>query len=216
MSLPWQGELMHCASNPAAAIWAKVVARLSSGSMKFVSNAATDTLPHNCNLVPWGKLPTSSGCCKLCGEQQSLCHVLNHCSVAQNLRHYNHRHDAVLKVIADMVESNLAPNQCMTVDLPGNNYLFPQHIGRTESRLDLVVWEDDTRMVTVVELTICFESNFNDAQRHKTLKCAELLEEVEHSDYCGSLITIEVDSCGLLHMEGLDHFQNPMRIESHS
>ena len=35
MRLPQQGELMHCASDPAAAIWAKAVARLSSGSMKL-------------------------------------------------------------------------------------------------------------------------------------------------------------------------------------
>ena len=131
MSLPWQGELMRCARNPAAAIWVKAVARLSSGSMKFCLNAATDTLPHNLNIVLWGRLPTSSGCCKLCGEHQSLHHVLNHCSVALNLRRYNRQYDAVLKVIADMV---LAPNQHMTVDLPSNNYLFPQHIGRTESR----------------------------------------------------------------------------------
>ena len=143
MSLPRQGELMRCASNPAAAVWAKAVAGLSSGSTKFVLNAATDTLPHNSNLVLWGRLPTSSGCCKLCGEKQSLHHVLNNCLVALNLRQYNHRHDAVLEVIADMVQSNLAPNQQMTVDLPGNNYLFPQHIGRTESHPDLVVWEND-------------------------------------------------------------------------
>ena len=113
---------MRCASDPAAAIWAKAVARLSSGSMKFVLNAATDTLPHKSNLVLWGRLPTSSGCCKLCEEQQSLHHVLNHFSVALNLRRNNRRHDAVLKVIADMVQSNLSPNQRMIVD---NNYLFP-------------------------------------------------------------------------------------------
>ena len=91
--------------------------------------------------------------------------------MALNLRRYNRRHDAVLEVIADMVQSNLAPNQQMTVDLPGNNYLFPQHIGRTESHPDLVVWEDDARMVTMIELTVCFETNFNDAQRRKFYHC---------------------------------------------
>ena len=146
---------------------------------------------------------------------QSLHYVLNHCSVALNLRHYNRRHNAVLKVIADMVQSNLAPNHRMTVDLPGNNYLFPQHIGRTESCPYLVVWEDDARMVTIiVELTICFESNFNEAQRRNTLKYAELLEEVEHSEYCATLITIEVGSHGLLHMEGLDHLQKFLGIHN--
>ena len=100
------------------------------------------------------------------------------------------------------------------MDLPGNNYLFPQHIRRTESPSDLVVWEDDARMVKMIELTICFESNFNDAQRRKTPKHAELLEEVEHSKCCGTLITIEVGSCGLLNMEGLDHLQKFLEIHN--
>ena len=66
-------------------------------------------------------------------------------------------------------------------------------------------------MVTNVELTIFFESNFNDAQRCKTLKYAELLEEV---DYCATLITIEVGSRGLIHMEGLDHLQKFLGIHN--
>ena len=43
---------------------------------------------------------------------------------------------------------------------------------------------------------------------------AELLEEVEHSDYCATLITIEVGSCGLIHMEGLDHLQKFLGIHN--
>ena len=68
--------------------------------------------------------------------------------------------------------------------------------------------------LAMIELTICFESNFNDAHRRKTLKYAELLEEVEHSKYCGTLITIEVGSRGLLNMEGLDHLQKFLGIHN--
>ena len=62
------------------------------------------------------------------------------------------------------------------------------------------------------ELTVCFEPNFTDAKRRKTLKYAELLEDIEHSGYCGALHTIEVGSRGALNMEGLDCLQKFLGI----
>ena len=124
-------------------------------TMKFILNAATDTLPHNSNLSLWGRKVSNN--CKLCGQHQTLVHVINHCSVALQLRH-----DAVLRVIADLMRSHLSPVQNMIVDLSGTNYHFPQHIAITDSRPDIVLWQDEPRVVNLVELTICFERNFDD------------------------------------------------------
>ena len=60
-----------------------------SEDMKFTLNSATDTLPHNSNLVRWYR-GTLSNACKLCGQKQTLVyiHILNNCDVALKLRRY--------------------------------------------------------------------------------------------------------------------------------
>ena len=49
-SLPRQGQLLRDTPDLAAEIWSTAVGSLSSVSLKFILNAATDTLPHNSNL----------------------------------------------------------------------------------------------------------------------------------------------------------------------
>ena len=77
--------------------------KLPPEALKFALNAAQDTLPHNANLAIWRRSEGLSSNCKLCGERQTLVHVLNHCQMALDLRRYNARHDAVLEVIDQFV-----------------------------------------------------------------------------------------------------------------
>ena len=120
-SLPQQGELLRDTPDQAAAkVWSVAVGNLSSSATKFILNAACDTLPHNSNLSLWGRGVPSG--CPLCGQKQTLLHILNHCPVALELRRFNHRHDAVLIVISELVRANLTPSQQIITDLPGSTY----------------------------------------------------------------------------------------------
>ena len=56
--------------------------------------------------------------CILCGERQTLLHVLNACPYALNRRRYNNRHDAILMHIRDFLAGQLSPSQSITADLP--------------------------------------------------------------------------------------------------
>ena len=101
--LPHQGEVHRLVEEDAATIWSETVQKLPPEGLKFAMNAVQDTLPHNANLAVWRRSEGLSSQCKLCGERQTLAHVLNHCQVALELRRYNSRHDAVLEVIDDFV-----------------------------------------------------------------------------------------------------------------
>ena len=57
----------------------------------------------------------------------------------------------------------------LTVDI-GDSYNFPLHIIPTDLRPDMVWWDDAHRSLCLVELTVCFESNFDDAAQRKTVK----------------------------------------------
>ena len=107
-SLASQGELHHLVEDDAATLWSETVQHLPRECLKFALNAAQDTLPHNANLAIWRRREGLSDQCKLCSEQQTLSHVLNHCKVALDLRRYNARHDVVLMLIADVVKSNVS------------------------------------------------------------------------------------------------------------
>ena len=80
----------------AAQNWPTAVFSLPEWIIKFALNAVTDTPRQYANLCRWKKL--SSPQCQLCGEDQSLAHILNSCQKALNLRCYTTRHDDVLKV----------------------------------------------------------------------------------------------------------------------
>ncbi len=160
-SLEQQGELFRSVDDEASSVWSNTVLSLPSEQMKFALNASQDTLPHNSNLARWKNL---SAACKLCGQRQTLQHVLNHCEVALNLRRYNLRHDSVLDVIHSFVSTILPSGYQTIVDLPTQApFTFPPHIATTDLRPDLVVWNDAKHEVVLFELTVCYELNFDDA-----------------------------------------------------
>lgn len=111
-------------------------------------NAAVDTLPHNCNLFLRRKKLSKS--CPLCQQGQTLIHVLNNCSTALKLRHYNKHLGLGSDQLIDQDEAT-----SMTADLP-DQFEFPQHIVSTDLRADIVVWNDQLRQLQLVELTVCF------------------------------------------------------------
>jgi len=167
-SLECQGQVFREVDETAASLWAKAVLTLSPDRLKFALNAAQDTLPHNVNLSRWRHKDGLSSACRLCGERQTLMHVLNNCPEALNMRRYNERHDAVLEVITNFVKSNIPQGYEVLSDLPDSQpYTFPPHIAATDQRPDLVVWNNEMKEVWVVELTICFENRFEKASSLK-------------------------------------------------
>ena len=184
-SLTVQGQTARQFEDRAAELWAQTV--LTSPDHVLALNAVTDTLPHNVNLSLWGKKPTAK--CQLCSERQTLHHVLNHCSMALEGRHYNQRHDAVLALQYQFVSSHLQPGCQVTADLHGQCYCFPQDVATTDSRADIVIWNDQT--IILIELTIPFEPGMDTAAERKRARYADLLARCSTTRQA-HLTTIEV------------------------
>ena len=169
--------------------------------MKFALNAAVDVLPHNVNLHFWKKRNDSF--CPLCHEKQSLLHILNNCSVARDARRYNQRHDSVLQAIAAAVRDNIPSTSTLTVDI-NDSYTFPLHIVSTDLRPDLVWWNEAHKSLNLTELTVCFETNFEEAAQRKSAKYMDLLEQARAKGYKAQLITLQVGSRGVPHLPGFE------------
>ena len=197
MSLNTQGKLFQLVDNNASSIWAKAIQTLPPTEMKFALNAANDTLPHNANLARWRGL---SDACKLCGARQTLHHILNHCKKALDLRRFNTRHDQVLKVIADFVKKLVPDDMHVIADLE-DQYHFPPCLAHTDLRPDLIIYSELTKSATLMELTVCFETNFEEAKSRKETKYADLVDEIKENGFTVDLVTIEVGARGFLKYE---------------
>lgn len=196
-SLQQQGRILKETDGTAADLWANAILSLPSDQFKFAMNAAPDTLPHNSNLHLWKKRQSSS--CPLCGQPQTLIHVLNNCSKALSLRRYNQRHDNILLHIYEFVGSHLE-GYTICADLPGQVYSFPESIGNTDLRPDIICYKG--RSITFIELTVPFESCFDDAKERKANKYSDLEKDWKSQGFSSSLITIEVGSRGFIHDPG--------------
>ena len=148
--------------------------------------------------------------CPLCGERQSLLHVLNNCSVTRDLRCYNHRHDAVLQEIVNFVKPKLPSATNLTADI--NEYAFPTHIVSTDLPPDIVWWDDQQMSLMLVELTISYETNFDDAAERKEVKYEELITGARTSGCDADLITLEVGSMGVINPAGFKHLRQTLNI----
>ena len=100
----------------------------------------------------------------------------------------------------------------MISDLPGSTYQYPQHISCTDARPDIVVWDDISKNVYLIELTVCFETNFEVARERKISRYTDLVEEAEQHGYNCELITVEVGSRGVVEVEGVDCLKRLMNV----
>ena len=198
LSLEKEGQMLRNTTPESAKLWGQALLQLSDDQMKFALNGALDTLPHNANLHLWKKKEHEK--CLLCGERQTLIHVLNACPVSLHQRRYNRRHDAVLELITNIINSALQPSQKMCSDL--TTYHFPHHIVPTTLRPDIVWWDDRRKNIVMAELTIPFETSFTEAAERKRAKYEDLLKEAKQAGYKTTLITLEVGSRGVINNPG--------------
>ena len=194
-----RGEALRIAEGEAASQWALALENLTPFELKFAVNACQDTLPHNSNLALWKGQPSD---CKLCGRRQTLLHVLCNCPVALQLRRYNVRHDEVLHLLYSFLKEYLHTNIADLQDL--SPYVFPPHIAKTDLRPDIVVWNDTTRSVSLLELTVCHESNFVEAHQRKVTRYLDLEEEIRRSHFRVKTVPIQVGCRGFVDISSFE------------
>ena len=131
---------------------------------------------------------------------------MNNCKVALNLHRYTNRHDEILRTISSFVQKQVPDDVTVLTDLPnGDQYQFPSSLTLTDLRPDLVAYSNLTKLVTMVELTVCYETNFKGARSRKEEKYMELVEEIEQKEFVVDLITVEVGSRGFINQESFYH-----------
>ena len=117
--------------------------------------------------------------------------------MARDLRRYNQRHDLVLGVIADAVRQKLPSLVGFSANL-SNSYSF--HIASTDLGQDIVWWDDASKKLRMVELTVPFETSFQAAAERNETNYEDLVNRARQAGYNTLLITVEVGAQGVPHM----------------
>ena len=203
--LPRQGQMMKIATPEAASTWVKSIQSLAQHVFKFALNVTHD-IPHNqnANLHLWKK--RSSSTCPLCHQpNQNLIHVMNNWKVALDFQRYDDRHN---RAMTNIIRSSalLHLYDCGSV----RGYT---HIAATDLRLDIVWWNDDQNTLTLVELTVCFETSYEAAITRKEDQYHDPIAETQNARYTSTLITVEVGSRGLSGFQRLCDILKPRRPE---
>ena len=183
--------------------WSKVVCQLSSYKLSFILNAVSETLPTNANLTFWKRMSCDQ--CPNCGKRQTLLHVLNNCPVLLNKGLYTHRHDSILRILYNMARLKLPKENSIYADLECSDVPFPSHIINSRLRPDIIIWNERTNRVYIIELMVCYETNFQSANQRRCDRYTELVEEIRSSYNCQQ-INISIGSRGIIDHHGLDHF----------
>ena len=63
-------------------------------------------------------------------------------------------------------------------------------------------WDDTKKKLSLVELTICFETSFDGAAERKQAKYVELQQRAQDKGFKAILITVEVGSRGIINNPG--------------
>ena len=64
----------------------------------------------------------------------------------------------------------------------------------------------------LIELTVCFETNFEVARERKVSRYTDLVEGAEQHGYKCELITVEVGSRGVVEVERMDRLKRLMNV----
>ena len=181
-------ELVHLEQTDAT--WKGYIFNLPRGTMKFLLNAAIDTLPTKANLKMWGKV--SSDKCR-CGKRQTLNHVLNCCKPSLKEGRYTFRHDNILHYIAKCLNKD---KYTCYIDIEGYQTpaggTVPPNVLVTTLKPDIVIIDKTNKNVTVFELTVPAEHRLEVAHKLKQEKYQHFC--TDSVNYKLSVVPFEIGS----------------------
>ncbi len=196
---------------------ASLIYNLPGGILQFAINASIDILATNINLKRWGKRGNSK--CELCGGRRTLHYMLNQCDAM--LDRYLWRHNSILSylyssALSGNIIDNIIYSDLSNANMPGISTI-PIDITITTQRPDIVIVNRINSTVTILELSVPFESNISDTHNRKLNRYANLIADIESKNFKVNYYALEIGSRGYISPENqnrLKHFIKGLHINN--
>ena len=140
----------------------------------------------------------STACPKCHQSPETLHHSLNNCKVSLDRGLYTWRHNEVLKLLSNSLRNKYHSPWEIRCDLMGEeaNDTIPSNILATPLKPDATLINRNTNIINLIELTICWDTNHNNARIRKTNRYQELISELSERNWNVRLVTVEIGSRG--------------------
>ena len=173
--------------------------------MKFLLNAAIDTLPTAANLVRWKK--SNSDKCKLCHGRQTTDHCLNICKVGFDTGRWTWRHNNIVNYIMECLDTS---KYTIYSDLPGQEAAgggtIPPELCITALKPDIVVIDTQKKELMIYELTCPLERNIEERHLSKQNKYAHFIQDI--TTHKVTITAFEISSRGLITKRNQGHLHS--------
>ncbi len=116
-------------------------------------------LPTKDNLYKCGKIISET--CDLCGDPETIAHVLSGCKLMLDQGRYTWPHDSTLNKITEFVNQVNDSDLISNADLGEKWWTIPPDLLVTSDRPDLVVIDNIKKCISILELIVLFENNLN-------------------------------------------------------
>jgi hypothetical protein len=186
--------------------WSNFALSLPDNTFKFVRKALQNQLATASNMKLWHRIPNNL--CTLCKCVQTNKHVLSNCSFPGSLSRYTDRHNDILRITANYIKSSISSSSTLYADLPNNNSIATLFHSQ---RPDLAIITGNK--ITVLELTVCHETNLESAKLRKLEKYENLRQNLNPA-FCNcdlKIFTLEVTVLGFI--SDLSSFVKFQKIE---
>ena len=195
--------------------WRSIIYDLPRGVLSFAVRSSIDFLPTLSNLKCWGKRTNAR--CPLCKNNETLCHVLNNCSVSLNQGRYTWRHDSILRHIVQLLQAPSTKSDVkMYADIDGmtsSGGTIPAYILPTSQRPDLFLYNEKAKKAIIAELTVPFEPNIPNAHEIKQSRYAGLLSDLNRAGVNTSLVCFEIGSRGLITQDNVARIRSILKFK---
>ena len=177
--------------------WKSIIYDLPLNVCKFLINSVSDTLNHNRNLVRWGK--KSNERCPACGNKDTLNHVFNSCPKYLEQGRYTWRHDNILGYLYTAVTEGLNTKNISHItkaDLNDSDLYttIPIECTVTNLKPDLTIFIPENKHLILIELSVPFELNIQQAHEYKQSKYESLINDIESNGFKVDYYPIEIGS----------------------
>ena len=155
--------------------------------------------------------------CPLCKNNETLCHVLNNCSVSLNQGTYTWRHDSILRHIVQLLQApSTKSNVKMYADINGTTSsggTIPAYILPTSQHPDLFLYNEKAEKAIIAELTVPFEPNIPKAHEIKQSRYAGLFSDLNRAGVNTSLVCFEIGSRGLISQDNVARIRSILKFK---
>ena len=142
--------------------------------------------------------------CHICGNIETLAHILSNCTTALTQGRFTWRHNSVLRSIIELVQPNLKEGMTLFSDMAGfqapHGGTIPPHILVTALKPDLFIYSKVSQEVVVFELTCPWDSNIDRSHTYKSEKYSPLVADLARTHII-SFYSIEVSARGQITKE---------------